>query len=129
MGVDMREVLLLEVLWHMLQPVAMVDKAQRVMLQAVAMEDMDHRELALADREAGLLAVQRDMLQVVVMADMVLLDLPEHPVDMKARGHKVAPADMDLLAMVVELVVDMVVESRKRLLLQNTWIGRFQLTR
>lgn len=128
-----REVLPLGALWPTLQLVAMVDRVDflvdhRDIAQEVHMVDMD-RELALVDQVAGLLAVQPDMLQVAAMVDMVdLLDLPEHPVAMKAHGLKVAQVgDMDL-PVVVESVEDTaedtVVESRKRLLLQSTWIDR-----
>lgn len=70
------------------------------------------------------------MLQVAAMVDMVgLLDLPEHPVATKAHGRKVAQVgDMDL-PVVVESAEDTAVESRKRLLLQSTWIDRSQLIR
>lgn len=122
----------------LLQLVAMADRVDlladhRDIAQEVHMVDMD-RELALVDQVAGLLAVQPDMLQVAAMVDMVdLLDLPEHPVAMKAHGLKVAQVgDMDL-PVVVESVEDTaedtVVESRKRLLLQSTWIDRSHLIR
>lgn len=128
-----REVLPLAALWPTLQLVAMVDRvdflADHRDIAQVAMVDMD-RELALVDQVAGLLVVQPDMLQVVAMVDMVdLLDLPEHPVAMKAHGRKVAQVgDMDL-PVVVESAEDTAVESRKRLLLQSTWIDRSQLIR
>lgn len=130
-----REVLPLGVLWPTLQLVAMADRVDLLAdHRDIAQEvDMD-RELALVDQVAGLLAVQPDMLQVAAMVDMVdLLDLTEHPVATKAHGRKVAQVgDMDL-PVVVESVgdtaEDTVVESRKRLLLQSTWIDRSHLIR
>lgn len=125
-----REVLPLAALWPTLQLVAMADRVDlladhRDIAQEVDMEDMD-RELALVDQVAGLLAVQPDMLQVAAMVD--LLDLTEHPVATKAHGRKVAQVGGMALPVVVESVVesaeDTAVESRKRLLLQSTWIDR-----
>lgn len=122
------------VLWPTLQLVAMVDRVDllvdhRDIAQEGAMVDTD-RELALVDQVAGLLAVQPDMLQVAAMVD--LLDLLEIPVATKAHGRKVAQvADMEDLRVVVEsagdTAEDTVVESRKRLLLQSTWIDRSHL--
>lgn len=129
-----REVLPLAALWPTLQLVAIVDRVDfladhRDIAQEVAMVDMD-RELALVDQVAGLLVVQPDMLQVAAMVDMVdLLDLPEHPVAMKAHGRKVAQVGGMDLPVVVESAEDTAVESRKRLLLQSTWIDRSQLIR
>lgn len=77
----------------------------------------------------GLLAVQLDMRQVVATADIAPLVLLAHLAGMKAHGRREAPVDMDFLE-AVEPGEDMAVgESRKKLLLQNTWIGRFHRSR